>query len=50
MWKFRAGMLFVAVIVLGGVVGCASTESSRSTGDSAYASGAASATSHGSCH
>ena len=49
--KFRAWTLFCVVIVLlAGVVGCASTESNRTTRDSGYASGADSASSHGSCH
>jgi hypothetical protein len=50
MLRNSAWMLVLTVIVLmAGVVGCASTESNRSTRDSGYASGVDSA-SHGSCH
>ncbi len=47
-----AWMLILAVVVLmAGVVGCASDKSSRSTrNDSPYASGVANSASHGSCH
>ncbi len=49
MLRNSAWMLILAVVVaLSGVFGCASTESSRSTRDSGYASGVNSASSHGS--
>jgi hypothetical protein len=45
MLKFRAWMLLV-VVLLSSVVGCASTDSDRSTRDSGHAAGVE----HGSCH
>jgi hypothetical protein len=51
MLRNSARMLILAVIVLlAGVVGCASTGSSGSPRDSSYASGAESGAGHGSCH
>jgi hypothetical protein len=52
MFKNSAWMLILAVIVLlAGVVGCASDKPSKSTrSDSPYASGVNSASSGGSCH
>jgi len=51
MLRNPAWTLILAVIVLlAGVVGCASDKSRRSTRDSAYASGADNASSHAPCH
>jgi len=43
-------LILTVIIVLGGVVGCASDKSRRSTRDSAYASDADNASSHAPCH
>lgn len=44
-------LVLAAIILVSGVVGCASDKPSRSTrSDSPYASGASSAPSGGSCH
>ena len=52
MLRNSAWMLILAVVVLmAGVVGCASDKPSKSTrSDSPYAAGAADSASHGSCH
>lgn len=51
MFRNSAWMLVLAVIVLlTGMVGCASDKSSRSTREAPYASGTADSASHGSCH
>lgn len=46
MLKFRAWMLFVVVVLLAGVVGCATTETRRTDSDSVSDSPPA----HASCH
>jgi hypothetical protein len=51
MLQFRAWMLYAAVVVLlAGFIGCASTESSRSSRNSAYGTSEESPPARGSCH